>query len=163
MPHHPTRIFALDPTHKGFGYAIFELPFRLVEWGRAHSTGDKYLGAVASFERLLSRFRPDTVVLEDAAAPGSRRRPRVRRLIDGLVKLAESRGVAVSRVARSAVLECFSPKGGTATKYSIATRLAKDFPELQDQLPPPRKAWQSEDQRMSIFDALALAVTFASM
>ena len=34
-PTDPTRIFALDPTTKGFGYAILETPFRLVDWGLA--------------------------------------------------------------------------------------------------------------------------------
>lgn len=161
MPHNPTRIFALDPTTKGFGYVVFELPFRLVEWGLAHIAGDKSAGAVARFERLLNRFRPDTVVLEDAEAPGSRRQPRVRRLIEALAKLARERGIAVSTLARGAVLRCFSPVEGDATKYSIAERLAKDFPEISGLLPKPRKPWQTEDERLAIFDALALAVTFA--
>src|SRR5919106_3405619 len=88
MPHTThTRIFALNPTHKGFGYAVLELPSRLVDWGLAGIKGDKHSGAVAWFEKLLDRFRPDAVVFEDAKAPGSRRRPRVRELIDALVKL----------------------------------------------------------------------------
>jgi Holliday junction resolvasome RuvABC endonuclease subunit len=162
MAHTPTRIFALDPTHKGFGYAVFELPFRLVEWGLARVAGDKHAGAIARFEKLLSRFRPDAVVLEDAEAPGSRRHYRVRRLIEALLKLARERGIAVNTVARSAVLACFSSADEPATKYSIARRLAEHFPELAPELPPPRKLWQSEDERMSVFDALALAVTHAS-
>lgn len=161
MPNTPTRLFALDPTTKGFGYAIFELPFRLVEWGLAHVSGEKHSGAIAQFEKFLTRFRPDALVLEDTEAPGSRRHPRVRRLIDALVKLARERGMAVHTIARSAVLKCFAPVDGIATKYSIAKRLAEHFPELAGQLPPPRKLWQSEDEHMSIFDALSLAVTSA--
>jgi len=39
--------------------------------------------------------------------------------------------------------------------------LAKQFPdELASRLPPKRKTWESEDSRMDIFDAVALAVTF---
>jgi Holliday junction resolvasome RuvABC endonuclease subunit len=163
MAHTQTRIFALDPTHKGFGYAVFELPRRLVDWGLARITGDKHADAIASFEKLLDRFRPDALVLEDAEAPGSRRHPRVRRLIDALVTLAGERGIAVFTVARSAVLKCFSSDDKPATKYSIAQRLAKMFPELQSKLPPPRKLWESENERMSIFDALALAVTHAAI
>jgi hypothetical protein len=162
MPHNPTRIFALDPTTKGFGYAVFELPFRLVRSGFAHIGGDKHAGAVARFAQLVEAVRPDAVVLEDAEAPGSRRRPRVRRLVAALVKLARERDLPVSTVARSAVLKCFAPLDGRATKQSIAERLAKDFPELREQLPRPRKPWESEDKRMSVFDALALAVTYAT-
>lgn len=162
MTKNPIRIFSLDPTTKGFGYAVFELPFRLIDWGLARITGDKYAGAVSHFENLLDRFRPDVVVLEDATAPGSRRNPRVRRLIDTLAKVARDRGVKVSTVARKAMLEHFAPDGEQATKQSVARRLAEFFPELAPHLPPPRKPWQSQDERMAIFDALALAVAYAN-
>jgi RNase H-fold protein (predicted Holliday junction resolvase) len=69
----PNRILALDPTTKGFGYAILDLPLRLVAWGMAHVEGEKRSGAIFRFEALLDQFRPDAVVLEDTTAPGSRR------------------------------------------------------------------------------------------
>jgi hypothetical protein len=51
-----------------------------------------------------------------------------------------------------------NPKG---TKQEMAEKLAKDFPdELASRLPPKRKLWKSEDSRMDIFDAIALAVVF---
>src|SRR5947209_1870180 len=87
-PTDPTRIFALDPTTKGFGYAILQTPFHLVDWGLAHISGEKDSGAVARFEALLDLYRPDVVVLEDSAAPGSRRRPRVQELLNTLGKTA---------------------------------------------------------------------------
>lgn len=158
----PTRIFSVDPMTKGFGYAVLELPFRLVEWGITYITGDKHAAAVLHFEKLLTRFRPDAVVLEDASAPGSRRHYRVRELIAALVKLARERGIAVYTVARTAVLTCFAPVEGRATKHSIAKLLTAAFPELAAQLPPPRKPWESEHERMSVFNALALAMTHAT-
>ena len=43
----------------------------------------------------------------------------------------------------------------------MAELLAKKFPdELASRLPPKRKPWKSEDSRMDIFDAVALAVAF---
>src|SRR5215467_1326711 len=83
-PTDPTRIFALDPTTKGFGYAILETPFRLVDWGLAHVSGEKESGAIARVEELLDQYRPDIVILEDPSAPGSRRRPRVQKLLEKL-------------------------------------------------------------------------------
>jgi hypothetical protein len=163
MPNTPTRILALDPTTKGFGYVIFELPFRLVAWGLANVSGDKYAGAIARFRKLLDHSQPHAVVLEDAEAPGSRRRHRVRRLIESLIALTRERGIAVYTVARSTVLDHFSKEGERATKYSIALILSRHFPELVAQLPPRRKAWMTQDERMAIFDALALAVTHASV
>jgi len=69
MPHTPTRIFALDPTTKGFGYVIFELPFRLVAWGLASISGEKHSGAIARFTKLLDHSQPDALVLEDPRRP----------------------------------------------------------------------------------------------
>jgi len=158
----PTRIFSLDPKTKGFGYAVLELPFRLVEWGFARVAGDKHTDSILAFEKLLTRFRPDAVVLEDAEAPGSRRQPRVRQLIEALVSLARERGIAVYTVARTAVLTCFKSLEGRATKYSVAKSLTQAFPELSDQLPAPRKLWQAEHERMSVFNALSFAMTHAT-
>ncbi len=161
MDNTPTRIFALDPTNKGFGYAVIELPLRLVEWGLTRIKGDKHTDAILGFEKLLDRFRPDAVILEDVDAPGSRRQPRVRRLIEALLKLARERGIAVYAVARTAVLKCFPPSEGVATKHSVAKQLSFQFPELKDNLPAPRKPWQSAREGMSFFNALALAMTYA--
>ena len=160
-PTDPTRIFALDPTTKGFGYAVFETPFHLVDWGLAHVSGEKESGAIARFEELLDQYRPDIVILEDPSAPGSRRRPRVQTLLERLRDSARERKVAVHLIPRLAVIECFSSPDKRATKFSITQHLAETFPELAPKMPKRRKVWQSEDERMATFDALALAVTYA--
>lgn len=156
-----TRIFALDPTTKGFGYAVSETPFHLVDWGLAHVSGEKESGALARFETLLDQLRPDVVVLEDPAAPGARRRPRVQKLLGKLEVSARGRGIAVHMIPRLAVIECFSSPDKRATKHSITEHLAETFPELAPKMPKRRKIYQSEDERIATFDALALAVTYA--
>jgi len=45
-------------------------------------------------------------------------------------------------------------------KYEIACAVAERLPELASKLPPKRKIWQSEDYRMSIFDATAVGVAY---
>jgi RNase H-fold protein (predicted Holliday junction resolvase) len=160
-PERPTRILAIDPTTKGFGYAILDLPLRLVAWGMAHIEGEKRSGAIFRFEALLDQFRPDAVVLEDTTAKGSRRYPRVRELLGTLGKIARERGIPVHTVSRLAVIACFSSKDEQATKHSIATTLAVAYPELAEKVPKKRKTWQSEDEHIAVFDALSLAVTFA--
>jgi Holliday junction resolvasome RuvABC endonuclease subunit len=147
---------------RGFGYVIFEEPFHLVEHGFARIEGDKYMATLAHFEKLLAEFSPETVVLEDAEAPGSRRHNRVRELIEALTTLGREQGVAVSLIARTAVVARFSSGEARATKQMIAQELVRHFPELRFKLPNPRKMWDSEHENMSIFDALALAVTHAN-
>jgi hypothetical protein len=160
-PNDPTRIFALDPTTKGFGYAVFETPFHLVDWGLAHVSGEKESGAITRFAELFDQYRPDIVILEDSTAPGSRRRPRVQKLLERLRDAARERGVSVHLIPRLAVIECFSSPEKRATKFSITQHLAETFPELAPKMPQRRKVWQSEDERIATFDALALAVTYA--
>jgi hypothetical protein len=50
---------------------------------------------------------------------------------------------------------------GEGTKQALAEIVAKRFPEeLAHQLPTKRRDWESENPRMGIFDAVALALTF---
>jgi len=46
------------------------------------------------------------------------------------------------------------------TKHEIAHAVAQQLPELAPRLPRFRKPWMSEDYRMAIFDAAALALTY---
>jgi len=47
-----------------------------------------------------------------------------------------------------------------SNKHQIATAIAERFPDLLSVLPPQRKSWQSEDYRMSVFDAAAIGIAF---
>jgi hypothetical protein len=44
------------------------------------------------------------------------------------------------------------------TNYAIASTLLEHFPFLAFALPPKRRIWESEDYRMGIFAAVALAL-----
>jgi len=49
-------------------------------------------------------------------------------------------------------------QGKIPTKYENARRVAERFPVLTRELPPKRRAWESEHYRMSVFAAAALAM-----
>ena len=61
--------------------------------------------------------------------------------------------------SRAQIRQFFS-QTGAATKDDIAKTVAMWLPEFTPHLPPPRKVWESEDRRMTMFDAVALALTF---
>jgi hypothetical protein len=47
------------------------------------------------------------------------------------------------------------------TKHEMAELLAQKYPvQLAGKLPRKRRAWQNEDGRMDMFDAVGLAVVF---
>jgi hypothetical protein len=49
---------------------------------------------------------------------------------------------------------------GVINKRQLAEAVAKHIPAFQRYLPRVRKPWMSEDSRMHLFDAAALALTF---
>jgi len=49
---------------------------------------------------------------------------------------------------------------GVTNKRQLAEAIAARIPAFERYLPPPRKPWMSEDSRMNLFDAAALALTF---
>jgi hypothetical protein len=151
-------VLAVFPTTRGFGYAVFEGPNSLVDWGvkAVRSGGQKNLECLRRVRELFDFYHPDVLVLEDYEGRGSRRAKRIRTLINLMTAhAAEGRIMNVS-YSRSEMRACF----GLTTKRAIAEAIVREFPELEPRLPPVRRIWMSEDVRMSIFDAVALGITF---
>ena len=154
MPALPKNtLLAIDPTSRGFAFAVLEAPAFLVDWG-SKTIRDESGSLVRKVDELLSRYQPDVLVLEELAAKGARRHKRARREIGSIERRALKRGVRVERVSRLAVLDTFAPE---KSKYEVALRLAEVFPVLANRLPRKRKTWTPEEARMNIFDALAIA------
>lgn len=153
------RSLAIDPTHRGFGFAVLEGPDRLIDWGLCYVTGDTTPGSLRRLADLLRRYRPDTLVLEDCAARTCRRGPRVRNLLGRMAAIAAGSRIRVHRVSSDAVRRAFSTNSAAA-KHDVATRVAARFPELLSKLPKPRKPWQAEDERMAIFGAAGMGTTW---
>jgi Holliday junction resolvasome RuvABC endonuclease subunit len=148
------RVLAIDPTSRGFGFAVLEGPAALIDWGVKHASGDRNARCLEQAAELIGRYQPEVLVVERTGVKDCRRCPRVRQLIENLLALASDRRLRARRVSRRRVQRCFSPRG-SVTKRQIAVALAERFPELEPHLPPVRKPWMSEDERMSIFDAVA--------
>jgi hypothetical protein len=130
-----------------------------VDWGTKDVRKDKEQAALQRIEGLVRVYRPRVIVVEDCAHGESRRNPRVGRLTERILVAAQEFGLAGRAVPLAAVYRMFV-RSGAGTKYEIASALVRAFPELMVRLPPKRKPWQSEDSRMSIFDAVALGLTY---
>ena len=157
---HPTypRILGLAPSTRGFGFALIEGLDTLVDWGVKSILGDKNNGSIAKIRELIAHYAPDVIILEDASIKPFRRSPRIRALAKRIVALAENRGVTVLLFSREQIRQVFFADG-QGTKHALAEILASKFPEeLGRRLPPKRRPWMSEDYRMDIFDAVALAL-----
>jgi hypothetical protein len=149
----PGRVLAIDPTSRGFAFAVLEAPAFLVDWGERIIPA-KTGGLLRKVDELLARYEPTLLVVEDLAVPGARRRKRASKEVRSIELLALTRGLTAERVSRLAVVDAFAP---AKSKFGVALRLAESFPALAERLPRKRKAWTTEDVRMNIFDALGLA------
>jgi len=146
-------IVGIDPSSRGLAFAFFE-EGALLDWGTRRRDGQE-LGVL---DDLLKRCQADVLVLEDGDAPGSERRPRMRRLLGALADHAGKQGVVVVPVSRSKVRDEWLMRG-KSTKHEVAAGIAELFPDLEPLVPPPRKFYNSEKARTNIFDAASLVLT----
>ena len=156
------RILSIAPSTMGVGFAVLEGRDTLVNWGvkAVQGNGNKNAKSLAKVKELIARYQPDVLVLEDAAAKGSLRYPRIQKLVPQIAKLAAKHKVKVQLFSREQVMQTFLPDG-QGTKHNLAEIIAGHFPEqLGSKLPPKRKAWMREHYQMGIFHAAALVLVF---
>lgn len=152
------RVLVLDIHPGRVGYASFEGPQNLLDWGVKCFRGGVNAVRVpfaAKISQLLSEWQPDTVVVNKSG------NSRVLARTKAVQAQAKASGAAVNLVSTEDINETFS---SIPNKHERARILVASFPALADRLPAKRKAWQSEHYQMSIFDAVALGVAyFASL
>jgi hypothetical protein len=153
-------VLAVYPTTRGIAFALMKSPLAAIDWGIKGAYGrDKNASFLRKVASLLDANQPDVVALEDPTSPRLRRSTRIGRLTRAIERLAEDQLTDVHRYSRAAVQECFG-QFGARTRYEIAVTIATRVPAFERFLPPPRKLWMSEDARMGIFRAAALALTY---
>jgi len=154
-------ILAIALSTRGFGFVVLEGQEMFINWGvKTFKRENKNAQSLAQVKKLIAQYQPGTLILEDASSKGSRRASRIRMLTRQISKMAAPLKVSVKLFSREQVMKTFFTDG-KGTKHRLAEIMASRFPEqLGLQLPPKRKPWQSEDSRMSIFGAVALAMVF---
>jgi hypothetical protein len=151
-------VLAVYPQTRGFAFALFEGWLTPVDWGIHEARGpEKNARCLTRINSLLELHMPNVVVLQDMMSDrGSRRAPRIQELNNRIAELADLRGMLVHKYQRAKVIDYFADLGAS-TKQKIAETIAKHVPALALYVPPPRKPWMSEDARIGIFEAAALA------
>jgi hypothetical protein len=151
-----TRVLAIDPYNRGVGFAVLEGPDYIVDFGLKITRQVDNAKAARVIDKLIDRFRPDILAIEDWDSVGSRRCARVEMLLHRIA--ASERNDLRVHLVTAHQLRGIGPLPQASTKYGRASLLAERFPELHPFLPPIRKPWMPEDDRMAIFDAVGFAV-----
>ncbi len=154
-----TRVLAIDVRSQKFGWAVLEGSERLIDWGMKSLSYGDWDDLNGSLKRLIERFDPDLLVVKRYRSHGSNK---ARQAVEVLVEHALKNEVGFRRVSRKDVQEQF--RGVEPfTKYEVALAVSRVFPELSDRLPRIKKTWRREDDRISIFEAVAIATTQLSI
>lgn len=136
---------AAASTKLGHAFLIDGTPF---DWGTSKESSGSPRQAYRYTQKKIAYYRPELLVTE-LVTDTSKKGQYSRSLINMVAKAAQDADVQWCLVAREQTY---------ANKYQEAQALALRFPELKPSLPGPRKWWQTEDQRMIIFEALALGL-----
>jgi hypothetical protein len=160
----PPRRYALTMSlymnSRGFAFVLFEGVLSPYDWGVFEIRGGtKHQAVIDKATSLLRRYAPDVLVMQDMGPDGTQRANRLAVLNDALGSMAQELGVAVFTYSRADVYSAFRSMG-FANKQMLAALIAKHIPAFERHVPPPRKPWMSEDARMGLFDAAALALLF---
>jgi hypothetical protein len=153
-------VVAVYLNTRGFAFVVFESSLSPVDWGIRETRGpQKNSRCITKIERIFDRYHPSVLILQDTSLEGTRRTQRIRDLNEDIVELAMIREIPACAYSRADVVRAFS-EFGVETKHDLALVIAQHIPAFERYLPPPRKPWMSEDARMGLFDAAALALTF---
>ncbi|WP_035680678.1 hypothetical protein, partial [Bradyrhizobium liaoningense] len=145
---------------RGFAFIMFEGHVSPFDWGIRETRGPrKGKGCLLRISQIIDRYAPDVLVIQDTSEQGTRRARWISTLNRSIVSLANDRGVPVFAYSRDRVRGAFE-RHGCPNKQSLAELIAKHIPAFEQYVPPPRKPWMSEDRRMGLFDAAALALVF---
>ena len=155
-----TLFLAIAPSSRGFGYALFLGPKKLLDWGVKEIRADKNARCVTQAAVLIGRMRPSVFIVEDWLHAGCRRSGRVKALLEELAGLATANGLTVCTYSRRQVRGTFAAAG--KTKDAIAAAVADSVPALLPWLPRKRRIWESEQHSMAMFEAAALALTHSA-
>ncbi len=149
---------ALHATSRGFGYVLFEGPFAPYDWGAVTAPNNKSATCLDKLEKLLDRFTPECLILEEYSPSLSQRRQRLTRLYRSMASVAASRSIDVYVYTKAQIQACFATVGAQ-TRHQIADAIARQFEFFRHKLPTIRKPWQSEKRGMALFSAIALILT----
>jgi hypothetical protein len=156
------RLLALDVRLSKLGFAIFEGPTNLLDWGvRSFEKASKALpSSVSDRLGILFAFYEPSAVVARSRNYHLHSHKRTQTKIMAIIK-SESRrhSVKFTIVTAEQVRNAFA-KNGEICKHDIALQITDQFQELSWKLPRRRKAYQSEMAAMLVFDAAATGMTY---
>jgi hypothetical protein len=151
-PIHERRILALSLDWQGFGFAAFDGPDELIDFGTRNFRWPVTVPLEAKLLLLFDTNQPDILVV---VAPKTAKRQKI---LNRIAKVAKAERIPLMLVSGTNIRKVFT--SANQSKYQIAYAIAERYPELQFRLPSPRKAYESEKFGITIFEAAAAGFVY---
>jgi len=148
------RILALDVHPRSIGFVVFENSRVILDWGvKSFRNGENEVRVPLrpKLAQLIKTYKPDALVVRTP------RTSSVEEIVEKIRSEANLQDVAFRMIHPHVLVRVFSEQ---KNKDQIALAIVARYPELSSVLPPRRRVWQSEDYRMSIFDAAAIGMGY---
>jgi Holliday junction resolvasome RuvABC endonuclease subunit len=108
---------------------------------------------------MLTRFRPDVLVVEDIHERETNRTIRLKRICKAIKPAAADLSIDIAVVSRKNVRAAFAFFGAT-NKLEIASVIAEKIEAFAPRMPKARRSWEGQDPRMALFDAASRGLTY---
>ena len=149
-------ILSLYPDSRGIGYVCLQVPKGLYDYGITTAKPISNRRLLKRTEKFIDHFKPKIVVLREQAKETNS--DRNNKLIDAIVTLAGEKELQVFRYSKQQIRDVFEVFGAS-TKFGIVEQILKTFPDLAYRAPKQKKWYEREDYNMTLFNAVALALT----
>ena len=160
--HRDPRLIAVELRSQQFGYAVFDGPKQLLDYGGGQLRPGGQAGSVIAARRirkLIRLFTPSAIVVKRPDPHVENGYPGIRLMTDAILHEASSHLIPHRLIGRAEVQRAFRIFRAR-NKYEIGMVLAWIFPELLSRLPGKRKLGDPEHPRMVVFDAIALGFAY---
>jgi len=151
-------VLALYPNRYGIGYAIFDSPNNLVEYGIGYIRPAINGKALKRVQEYIAYYKPDIILIRNTEK-NSKTSKRTEKLINMICKEARLQNLDIHSLTRTQIKNVFI-QFKAKTKYQISEKIIEWFPQLLSYQYPKRKEWMSENHNTGVFDAISLALTY---
>lgn len=156
------RIIAIDVRSQQFGYAVFDGPDQLLDYGGGQLRPGGQRGASLASKRmkqLINLFVPSAIALKRPDRSVTRKHPGIFVIVRALQTEASANLIPHRLILRHEIRDSFAGFAAR-NKYQVAVTVSQMFPELKRKLPGERKLGDPEHPRMVIFDAISVGVAY---
>lgn len=154
-----TTILVLYPNSLGLGYAIFDSPKKLVDYGIGYIKPLSNSKTLTRVKEYIEYYKPDIILVREVTKQNSKKMRRIEKLTESICRQVRLQGLHVHCYNRSQIQDVFA-QFGISTKYQISQKIIEWYPELKRIELAPRKIWQGQNHNTGVFDAIALGLTY---